>query len=179
MKNIKNSFNKKVKATKDKTASNIKSNIDTAKKNVNNKVDVAKSKLENISLDAKKKYTQTVNQGFEMIPMLQEIGFETEEVLVHFAVPPAIEVRLQYHELPDEEDLKEYKEKYKKDKMFLKVVDALYTAGSFQSQFNTGVLKPSGIMLNMTIPPSVALVYLPKNVDASQAMLEEVEVTVG
>lgn len=140
---------------------NIKGGLEQIKKTVDEGLKTAKSQWDNLGNDTQEKYTNVINQAFEMIPMLQEIGYETEEFLVNISVPPSIEIRLNYLQPLEKEQLEVLKEQHKDNGMFIRVLEALYMAGKMQTKFKTGNLKPKGIQIQVGIPPRVALVYAP------------------
>ncbi len=149
---------------------NIKEGLEQIKKKVDIGMQTAKSQWDTLGSDTQEKYTNAINQAFEMIPMLQEIGYETEEFLVNISVPPSIEIRLNYKKSLQKETLAIYKQTYKDHSMFVKVLEALYMAGKFQTGFKTGNLKPKGIQIQVGFPPRVALVYAPEPTEPTEPM---------
>lgn len=143
---------------------NIKEGLEQIKKTVDEGLKSAKSQWDNLGNDTQEKYTNVINQAFEMIPMLEEVGYTTEEFLVNIAVPPSIEIRLNYSKPLEKERLEELKQHHKDNVMFVRVLEALYMAGKMQTNFKTGNLKPKGIQIQVGIPPRVALVYAPETI---------------
>jgi len=144
---------------------NFKDGLEQIKKTVDVGLKSVKSQWDSLGEDTQDKYTQIINQAFALIPMLKEVGYDTDEFLVNISVPPSIEIRLNYTQPLEKERLEMLKEEYKENGMFVRVLEALYMAGHMQTKFKTGGLKPKGIQIQVGIPPRVALVYAPADED--------------
>ncbi len=140
----------------------IKDSLDQIKKTMDDGVKAAKTQWEGINEDTQEKYTNAINQAFDMIPMLKAIGYETEQFLVHITLPPSVEIHFSSFQIIEKEHLATLKEEFKDNIMFVRTLDALNRAALIQKKFETGNMAAKGIHVQVGIPPRVTLVYEPK-----------------
>ena len=103
MAKLKNLFKGLIDEVSEKAQSNttIKGGIDQIKKTVDslprNLVDgmkVAKEQWTGFNENNTEKYAKYINEALKIIPMLKEVGYDTEQFLVHITLPPSVEVQL-------------------------------------------------------------------------------------
>jgi hypothetical protein len=173
MAKLKNLFKGLIDEVSEKAQSNttIKGGIDQIKKTVDslprNLVDgmkVAKEQWTGFNENNTEKYAKYINEALKIIPMLKEVGYDTEQFLVHITLPPSVEVHLNEIKTIEKEELEEIKEKYKENYIFVKTVEALYQAALLQKMINSEALQPKGVQILLGVPPRVSLVYQPKEV---------------
>ncbi len=157
------SFKDALKGLGDLAQSNstIKGGLDQIKKTVDDGMKSAKNQWDGFNESSQEKYTEAINHAFDMIPMLQELGYETKEFLIHISVPPSIEIHLDANNTLTKEQVEAVKEKFKENIVFVKVVESLYRAGQLQKKLQSGTLQAKGIHIQLGIPPRVSLVYAP------------------
>lgn len=140
----------------------VKEGIDQIKKTVDGGVKAAKTQWDDINEGTQEKYANAINQAFDMIPMLKAIGYETEQFLVHIALPPSVEIIFSSFQIIEKKHLATLKEEFKDNVMFVRTLEALNKAAHFQKKFETGNMIAKGIHVQVGIPPRVTLVYKPK-----------------
>ena len=138
---------------------NIQDGLNTIKKTMDDGMQTVQSQWGNLGEGAKEKYTTIINQAFSVIPLLDEIGYNTTDFLVHIGMPTAVEVRIDTYHAMEKEDFEVFKKHYEGNKFFLKVLEALFMATELQRNFKTGELEPSGLELMVGMTPRVSLVY--------------------
>ena len=124
-------------------------------------VKAAKEQWTGFSENSAEKYANYINEASKIIPMLKEVGYDTEQFLVHITLPPSVEVHLNEIKAIEKEELEKIKEKYKEHYIFVKTVEALYQAAQLQKLINSETLQPKGVHILLGVPPRVSLVYQP------------------
>lgn len=141
--------------------STIKEGLDQIKKTVDDGMKSAKNQWDGFSENNQEKYTETINHAFDMIPMLQKLGYDTTEFLIHISIPPSIEIHLNANNVLTKEQVEKVRKDYKENVIFVKVVESLYQASQLQKKLESGTLHAKGIQVQLGIPPRVSLVYAP------------------
>lgn len=153
----------------------IKGGLDQIKKTVDGGMKAAKEQWTGFSENNAEKYANYINEALKIIPMLKEVGYDTEQFLVHITLPPSVEVHLNEVRAIEKEELAEIKEKYKENYVFIKTVEALYQAAQLQKLINSESLQPKGVHISLGVPPRVSLVYQPTEETSSTEIVENSE----
>lgn len=140
----------------------IKGGLEQIKKTVDGGMKSAKEQWTGFSENNAEKYANYINEALKIIPMLKEVGYDTEQFLVHITLPPSVEVHLNEIKPLTKEELEQIKEAYKEHYIFVKTVEALYQAAQLQKMINSETIQPKGVHISLGIPPRVSLVYEPK-----------------
>lgn len=143
----------------------IKDGLDQLKKTVDDGLQVAKSQFDGMNENSQEQYSKIINEVLVIIPMLEALGYQTEQFLVHITIPPSIEIHLKNEKHITKEQLEDIQVNQKDNYLFVKMAEALYRAGQLQKTINSGSLQSKGIHISMGVPPRVSLVYAPVSVN--------------
>jgi hypothetical protein len=139
----------------------IKDSIEQIKKTMDSGMKSAKEQWEGFGENSTEKYANYIKEALKIIPMLKEVGYETEQFFIHITLSPSIEINLVSIQPMEKERLEQIKERYKENYIFVKTVEALYGASQLQKLIKSDAIEPKGVNILLGVPPKVSLVYKP------------------
>lgn len=115
---------------------------------------------------AKDKVVDMVNDVIDVLPLLEEAGYTSNEFKIGVALSPVIEMSFTKVKDLTEEEMTALKNEHHNKKMFNMILGMLTTSTALSSQIEANEFEFYESIIEITIPPKVSLRYVRKKKEA-------------
>ncbi len=122
------------------------------------------SKIGDIGTSTKNKFVDYVKDVFNVLPILEKVGFRTNRLIVGVSIPPSIEIHFSRFKEINKDEIDILYEEYKDKKMFKLILKSLLMSNDFQSKLSSEAMVFSETCIEISIPPKVSIKYLNKDI---------------
>ena len=124
---------------------------------------------------AKDKVIDMVNDVIDVLPLLEEAGYISNEFKIGVALSPVIEMSFTKVKDLTEEEMTALKNEHHDKKMFNMILSMLATSNALSSKIEADDFAFYESIIEITIPPKVSLRYVRKKQTTTAINLDETE----